>query len=81
MARRVARGVDANEVLGIVEWALGGVVVTGLSLIAWLHRQHRELERRVGQLEKESEKLNPIRKALEEASFNRAEDLANAVRQ
>jgi uncharacterized protein HemX len=67
--------------MGVVEWALGGVVITGLSVVSWLHRQHRELEHRIGQLEKESEKLSPIRKALEEASFNRAEDIANAVRQ
>ncbi|HUR63917.1 MAG TPA: hypothetical protein VM241_05505 [Candidatus Thermoplasmatota archaeon] len=70
---------DASEVLGVVGWALGGVVLAGLSLIAWLHRQHRELERRVGRIENENEKLEPIRRALEEASFKRAEDIAGAV--
>jgi hypothetical protein len=61
--------VDANDVMGVVEWALGGVVVTGLSLIAWLHRQHRDLERRVSQLERESQGLEPIRKILDEESL------------
>ncbi|MFO1534698.1 MAG: hypothetical protein ABR586_03440 [Thermoplasmatota archaeon] len=70
---------DANEVLGVVEWALGGVVLTGISVVAWLHRLHRELERRVAYVEKESGKLDPFRKALEEASFNRAQDMAGAV--
>jgi hypothetical protein len=64
---------DANEVLGVVEWALGGFTVVGLSFVAWFHR-------RVSTLEHQSNDLEPIRKILEEESLNAARRLAKGVK-
>jgi hypothetical protein len=80
MARMASGAVDANEVLGILEWSLSAVGIAGLSIAAWLHRQQRDLERRIVRLERESEALEPIRNVLDEESLIAAHRLGKGVR-
>lgn len=60
---------DANEVLGVVEWALSLTWMLGLLVLWWLLARHLELEERVRRVEGDTSRLSPLAQAIEEAAL------------